>query len=78
MQKGKKPMGVMGGNRDQQQMLALQRQMQAMGSAGGGGMPDISALSKMMGSGAGPGGGLPNLGGMDMNKYGPLLLPFSS
>lgn len=52
---------AMGGGNKAQQMAAMQKRLQSMGGAGagGGGMPDMGSLMKMLG-----GGGMP--GGMDM------------
>lgn len=50
-----KAQGAMGGANRQQQMAAMQKRLQSMGGAGGGGMPDMSALAKMMGGGGGVG-----------------------
>ncbi|KAI1762447.1 signal recognition particle protein [Hypoxylon sp. FL1150] len=54
---------AMGGGNKAQQMAAMQKRLQSMGSAGGGGMPDMASLARMLGGG---GGGMP--GGMDMQK----------
>jgi len=67
MQKNMKgAQGMMGGGNKQQQMAAAMKRMQSMGQGGGGGagaggMPDMSALMKMMGGGGGAGGGMPDM-----------------
>ncbi|KAF2677636.1 signal recognition particle protein [Lentithecium fluviatile CBS 122367] len=72
-----KAQGAMGGGNKAQQLAAMQKRMQSMGGAnamgGGGGMPDLGAMMKMLGGGRGGGGGMPDMsalggmGGMDMN-----------
>lgn len=70
MQNMQRAQGMMGGSNKQQQMAAMQKRMQSMGRgaggpAGGGGMPDLGAMMKMLGGGGGGGGG----GGMpDMSS----------
>lgn len=65
-----KAQGQMGGGNRQQQMAAMQKRMQSlgqggMGAAGGGGMPDMGSLMKMMGGmGGGGGGGMPDMASM--------------
>ncbi len=61
--------GMEGKNR-QQQMAAMQKRMQSLGGAAGGGMPDMAAMMKMMGGlGGGGGGAMPDMQSM-MNMMG--------
>lgn len=63
-----KAQGQMGGGNRQQQMAAMHKRMQSLGQggmgSGGGGMPDMGSLMKMMGGGGGGGGGMPDMASM--------------
>ena len=70
MSKAQKSMGAMGGQ-NRQQMAAMQKRMQSLGQGGGmpgagGGMPDMTAMMKMLGQGGsgGGGGGMPDMSAM--------------
>lgn len=68
-----KAQGMMGAGNRNQQMAAMQKRMQSMGRGaggpGGGGMPDLGSMMKMLGGGGGAGGGGPGGGGMpDMSS----------
>lgn len=59
---------AMAGGNKAQQLAAMQKRLQSMGSTGAGGMPDMGSLMKMFGGGGGGGGGgMPGMpAGMDI------------
>ncbi|KAL1593872.1 Signal recognition particle [Paraconiothyrium brasiliense] len=59
-----KAQGAMGGGNKAQQLAAMQKRMASMGQGGiggGGGMPDMASMMKMLGGGGRGGGGMPDM-----------------